>query len=53
MILTSIRVVTFLIGPMLVIPVLGHATRHAWKDLVDAAGLPPRHGPRNRPANDQ
>lgn len=44
MVLTFIGMATFLIGLLLVVPVLGHATWHAYADLVDPSGLPPRRG---------
>lgn len=34
---------TLFLGLVLAIPVLGHATWHAYADLVDASGLPPRN----------
>lgn len=39
MLLTVIGMATFLLGLVLVVPVLGHATWHAYLDLVDATGL--------------
>jgi uncharacterized membrane protein len=31
-----------LLGLIAVIPMLGHASWHAYRDLVDVSGLPPR-----------
>jgi uncharacterized membrane protein len=42
MLATLLSMATLMIGFALVIPVLGHATWHAYRDVVDAAGLPPR-----------
>lgn len=42
MALTVLSFLTLLLGFVLVIPVVGHATWHAYRDLVDADGLPPR-----------
>lgn len=42
MLVTALGMATLLIGLVLAIPVLGHATWHAYVDLVDAAELPPR-----------
>ena len=35
---------SLLLGLLLVVPVLGHASWHAYRDLVDASALPPRNG---------
>ena len=42
MIGTTLGIATLLLGLVVVVPVLGHATWHAYVDLVDASGLPPR-----------
>ncbi len=42
MLLTLIGMAPLLLGLVLAIPVLGHASWHAYTDLVDASGLPPR-----------
>jgi uncharacterized membrane protein len=42
MIATTFGIGTVLMGLILVVPVLGHATWHAYVDLVDASRLPPR-----------
>ena len=42
MLLTLIGMAPLLLGLVLAIPVLGHASWHAYSDLVDASGLPPR-----------
>ena len=42
MVLTLLGMATLFIGLVLVIPVLGHATWHAYADLVDASDLPSR-----------
>jgi uncharacterized membrane protein len=34
---------TLMAGFIIVIPVLGHATWHAYRDLVDASSLPLRY----------
>jgi uncharacterized membrane protein len=39
---TTIGIATLLAGLVVVVPVLGHATWHAYLDLVDASELPPR-----------
>jgi len=44
MVLTLLGMATMFIALVLVIPVLGHATWHAYADLVDASGLPRRRG---------
>jgi len=31
-----------MLGFVLAIPVIGHATWHAYRDVIDADGLPPR-----------
>lgn len=42
MALTVAAMATLMVGLAFVIPVVGHATWHAYRDLVDADGLPPR-----------
>jgi uncharacterized membrane protein len=42
MIGTTFGIATLLMGLIVVVPVLGHATWHAYVDLVDASQLPPR-----------
>jgi uncharacterized membrane protein len=42
MVATTFGIGTVLVGLILVVPVLGHATWHAYVDLVDASRLPPR-----------
>lgn len=39
---TMLGLASLFIGLILVMPVLGHASWHAYRDLVDPAGLPPR-----------
>lgn len=43
--LTALGMAPFLLGLILVMPVLGHASWHAYRDLVDASGLPMRDLP--------
>lgn len=42
MIATALSIATALIGFVVAIPVIGHATWHAYRDLIDADGLPLR-----------
>ena len=42
MVATGFAMLTLMLGFVLVIPVIGHGTWHAYKDVVDASGLPPR-----------
>ena len=42
MLLTLLGMVTAMLGLVLVVPLLGHASWHAYRDLVDASGLPER-----------
>jgi uncharacterized membrane protein len=42
MLLTLASMATLMIGFTVTIPVLGHATWHVYREVVDAAGLPPR-----------
>jgi uncharacterized membrane protein len=39
---TLLGVVSLLLGLVLVVPLLGHASWHAYRDTIDASGLPPR-----------
>ncbi len=43
--LTALGLGTFLLGLIIVMPVLGHASWHAYRDLVDATALPERLPP--------
>ena len=45
MALTGLGLITLLIGLVFVMPVLGHASWHAYRDLVDASALPERQPP--------
>ncbi|MFN7221888.1 MAG: DUF2189 domain-containing protein [Burkholderiales bacterium] len=45
MLLTLIGFANLLVGLIVVIPILGHASWHAYRDLVDVSALPPRIGP--------
>ncbi len=40
MLLTVLGMVTAMLGLVIVVPLLGHASWHAYRDLVDASGLP-------------
>jgi uncharacterized membrane protein len=42
MLLTGAALATLMLGFVLAIPWIGHATWHAYRDVVDAHGLPPR-----------
>jgi uncharacterized membrane protein len=42
MLLTLAGLLPLLLGLMPVVPLLGHASWHAYRDLVDASALPPR-----------
>jgi uncharacterized membrane protein len=42
MLLTLVGFANLLVGLILVIPILGHASWHAYRDLVDASALPER-----------
>ncbi|UCE32864.1 MAG: DUF2189 domain-containing protein [Burkholderiales bacterium] len=39
---TGLAMVTAMVGFVVMIPVIGHATWHAYRDVVDASALPPR-----------
>ena len=43
MVATALSLATLMAGFVIAIPVLGHATWHAYRDLVDASSLPLRH----------
>ncbi len=40
--LTLLGIFSLFLGLILVVPLLGHASWHAYRDMVDASGLPPR-----------
>ncbi len=42
MVATGIALLTLMLGFMVVIPVIGHGTWHAYRDVVDTSSLPPR-----------
>lgn len=42
MIVTGIALATLMVGFIVVIPLVGHATWHAYRDIVDASALPRR-----------
>lgn len=42
MALSMLSMVTMMIGFVFTVPVIGHATWHAYRDLVDADAIPPR-----------
>ncbi len=42
MLATALCMATFMLGFLVAIPVIGHATWHAYRDVIDADGLPPR-----------
>jgi uncharacterized membrane protein len=42
MLLTFLSMATFMLGFAITIPVIGHATWHAYRDVVDASALPRR-----------
>jgi uncharacterized membrane protein len=42
MLATGVAMLTLMLGFVLVVPWIGHATWHAYRDAVDASGLPPR-----------
>jgi len=39
---TGVAMATFMLGFVVVVPVIGHATWHAYREVVDAGALPPR-----------
>ena len=42
MVATAFSLATLMLGFVITIPVIGHATWHAYRDLIDADGLPLR-----------
>jgi len=42
MIATGLSLATLMLGFVVAVPLIGHATWHAYRDVVDAARLPPR-----------
>jgi len=40
---TGFSVATFMLGFIVLYPVMGHASWHVYRDVVDASGLPPRN----------
>jgi uncharacterized membrane protein len=44
MLATAASMATLMIGFVFSVPIIGHATWHAYRDLLDAASLPPRGG---------
>ena len=42
MVLTFLSMATFMLGFAITIPVIGHATWHVYRDVVDASALPRR-----------
>ena len=42
MVATGLSLLTLMFGFIISVPVIGHATWHAYLDVVDASGLPPR-----------
>lgn len=42
MMVTALSMATLMLGFVIAIPVIGHATWHVYRDVVDASGLPPR-----------
>lgn len=42
MLATALSLATAMLGFVVAVPVIGHATWHAYRDLVDATALPPR-----------
>jgi uncharacterized membrane protein len=45
MVLTMLGLLSALLGLIAVLPVLGHASWHAYRDLVDASAFPERTAP--------
>jgi uncharacterized membrane protein len=41
---TSLSLATFMLGFLLLYPLMGHASWHVYRDLVDVSSLPPRSG---------
>ncbi len=48
---TALGLFSLLLGLIAVMPMLGHATWHAYRDLVDASAWPERTAPRNEGAH--
>jgi uncharacterized membrane protein len=48
MLLTLIGLATAMMGLIVIVPWLGHASWHAYRDLVDASALPERMPPEER-----
>jgi uncharacterized membrane protein len=48
MLLTLVGLATAMLGMILIVPWLGHASWHAYRDLVDASSLPERMPPEER-----
>jgi uncharacterized membrane protein len=42
MLATALSMATAMLGFIVTIPVIGHATWHAYRDTVDAGGIPAR-----------
>ena len=42
MLATALSMATLMLGFLVTIPVIGHATWHAYRDVIDADSLPPR-----------
>jgi uncharacterized membrane protein len=43
LVLTSLSLATAMLGFLITVPILGHASWHAYRDLVDTDGVPLRH----------
>jgi uncharacterized membrane protein len=39
---TALSLASAMLGFVVLVPVIGHASWHAYRDAIDAAGLPPR-----------
>jgi len=52
LVLTSLGLGTALLGLIPLLPLLGHASWHAYRDLVDASALPLREAPPDRAGTD-
>jgi uncharacterized membrane protein len=48
MVLSLVGMATAMLGLIVIVPWLGHASWHAYRDLVDASGLPERLPPEER-----
>jgi uncharacterized membrane protein len=42
MLATGLSLLTLMLGFVVAVPVIGHATWHAYREVVDASGLPRR-----------